>query len=156
MNSHSIRVVTCSETGNLVAIAPAGKCFRSNKGHRIVIAEKMFFPSKDEKLAAIAKAIPPDPFEQCECLRCCQMRGQAITGGSIKLLMRKHHVSIQALAERMQITMRLVRLRRETGLEKPAYARDWVQAITGVDPGEKLDYNPPRATKKKGSKKSAS
>jgi hypothetical protein len=57
-------------------------------------------------------------------------RGQDIRG-----LMRRHRVTIAALAQRMTITQQRVREVRHCGLNDPQYARDWVQAITGCDPG---------------------
>ena len=57
-----------------------------------------------------------------------------MTGKELATLMRRHNVTIRELARRIQVTQQRIRLRRETGLD-PETARDWTQAITGVDPG---------------------
>jgi transcriptional regulator with XRE-family HTH domain len=59
-----------------------------------------------------------------------------MTGNELKTLMRRHKMTIRDLAKRTQITQQRIRLRRETGLD-PETARDWIQAITGVDPGSR-------------------
>jgi len=48
--------------------------------------------------------------------------------------MRKHKVTIRALAKKMQITIKRVREVREKGLRGPS-VRDWMEHITGNDPG---------------------
>ena len=58
-----------------------------------------------------------------------------VTGREIASLMRKHRTTIRELAQRMQITQKRIRQVRECGLEGPELSRDWIQAITGVDPG---------------------
>lgn len=58
-----------------------------------------------------------------------------MTGNELTTLMRRHKVTIRELARRIQITQTRVRYRRETGLTDPGLARDWIQAITGTDPG---------------------
>jgi hypothetical protein len=57
---------------------------------------------------------------------------QYCTGPTLCRLMR---VTIRALAARMQIPMCRIRQGRGTGLTCPHAARDWLQAMTGVDPG---------------------
>ena len=57
-----------------------------------------------------------------------------MTGKELATLMRRHKVTIRELARRTQMTQQRIRLRRETGLD-PEAARDWIQAITGADPG---------------------
>ena len=58
-----------------------------------------------------------------------------MTGPTLSGLMRRHKVTIRMLAQRLAIPMTRVRRRRLQGLEEPHVVRDWVQAITGVDPG---------------------
>lgn len=58
-----------------------------------------------------------------------------MTGKQLRSLMRQHKVTIRELAQRTQITMKRIRQARETGLASATGVRDWVQAITGVDPG---------------------
>ncbi len=50
--------------------------------------------------------------------------------------MRIHKVTIHELSKRMQITMKRIRAIREIGLDDRPTIRDWVQGITGEDPGE--------------------
>ena len=50
--------------------------------------------------------------------------------------MRVHKVRIRELSRRMQITMKRIREIREIGLDEQYAIRDWLEAITGVDPGE--------------------
>ena len=50
--------------------------------------------------------------------------------------MRVHKVTIRELSRRMQITMKRIREIREIGLEDRYSIRDWVEAITGEDPGQ--------------------
>lgn len=57
-------------------------------------------------------------------------------GREVKRLMRVHHVTIRELRERMGITMKRIRHVRERGLTDRNVIRDWVQGITGTDPGE--------------------
>ena len=58
-----------------------------------------------------------------------------MTGKELTLLMCRYKVTIRELAKRMQVTQTDVRYRRETGLNHPELARDWIQAIIGTDPG---------------------
>ena len=57
-----------------------------------------------------------------------------MTGKELITMMRRHKVTIRELARRIQITQKRVRMRRDIGLDAET-ARDWIQAITGVDPG---------------------
>jgi hypothetical protein len=58
-----------------------------------------------------------------------------LTGRDLCRLMRRHHVSIRSLSARMQIPMVRIRWRRQHGIEDRHVARDWLEAITGQDPG---------------------
>jgi hypothetical protein len=49
--------------------------------------------------------------------------------------MRRHHVTIRELSARMDITMKRIREVRRAGLHDPNAIRDWIEAITGQDPG---------------------
>ena len=60
---------------------------------------------------------------------------QKIEGREIVLLMHRHKVTIRELSSRMQITQKRIRQIRELGLQEPYAIRDWIQAISGVDPG---------------------
>jgi|GEM_PF-778497 len=58
-----------------------------------------------------------------------------LSGGEVIRLMRKHKVTIEQLAFRLGSTMKRVREIRQKGLAKATVVRDWIQAITGEDPG---------------------
>ena len=58
-----------------------------------------------------------------------------LTGHDVRRLMRRHHVTIRELAARLQRTMKRVRHVRDRGLDDTNAARDWIEAITGRDPG---------------------
>jgi len=58
-----------------------------------------------------------------------------LSGRDMCTLMRQHRVTIRALAQRMDIPMTRVRYRRLQGIEEWNVIRDWVEAITGTDPG---------------------
>jgi len=56
-------------------------------------------------------------------------------GKEVQRLMRKYRVTIRELSQRMGVTQKRIRLRREIGLEGRELIRDWVQGIIGADPG---------------------
>jgi hypothetical protein len=58
-----------------------------------------------------------------------------LSAKAVQHLMRKHRVTIAELSYRTGITQRRIREVRERGLENPMAVRDWIQAITGTDPG---------------------
>ena len=58
-----------------------------------------------------------------------------MTGTQLVRLMRTHRVTIRELKRRTSITLKRIRKVRETGLTDAATIRDWIQAITGNDPG---------------------
>jgi hypothetical protein len=58
-----------------------------------------------------------------------------LSGPVLCSLMRRHRCPIRLLAQRMAISMRRIRQVRQAGLPCPHAARDWVEAITGHDPG---------------------
>jgi DNA-binding IclR family transcriptional regulator len=58
-----------------------------------------------------------------------------MSGILVKILMRKNGVTIRELAARLDMPMTTVRRVRRSGLASKLAARDWVQAITGADPG---------------------
>jgi transcriptional regulator with XRE-family HTH domain len=60
-------------------------------------------------------------------------------GKEVKRLMRKNRVTIRELSQRMGITMKRIRqIRNGVGLEGRELMRDWVEGITGTDPGQLL------------------
>jgi 1,2-phenylacetyl-CoA epoxidase PaaB subunit len=59
----------------------------------------------------------------------------ALSGRDLRTLMRQYHVTIRALAQRMAIPMTRVRYRRQQGIAEWHVIRDWMEAMTGVDPG---------------------
>lgn len=58
-----------------------------------------------------------------------------MTGPALCRLMRRHHLTIRVLAHRLGVSLARVRQVRTHGLRDRYYVRDWVEAITGVDPG---------------------
>ncbi len=58
-----------------------------------------------------------------------------MNGNHIRWLMRVHKVTIRQLAVRMDITIARIRYVRLHGLAEPHIIRDWLEAITGRDPG---------------------
>jgi hypothetical protein len=58
-----------------------------------------------------------------------------LSGRDLRTLMRRHRVTIRALARRMEIPMSRIRARRLQGIDDWNVIRDWVEAITGADPG---------------------
>ncbi|MEQ1830766.1 MAG: hypothetical protein ABL921_32750 [Pirellula sp.] len=59
----------------------------------------------------------------------------SLSGAEIVRLMRKHKLTIEALAFRLGTTQKRVRKIRNTKLDDSLAVRDWIQAITGEDPG---------------------
>jgi len=58
-----------------------------------------------------------------------------LSGPTLCHLMRRHHVTIRTLAQRLGVPMTRVRIRRQQGIADRHVARDWIEAITGQDPG---------------------
>ena len=60
-----------------------------------------------------------------------------LTGAELRRLMRRRHVTISTLARRLDMPMKRVRFRRAHGFDSTegAAARDWIEAVTGADPG---------------------
>ncbi len=58
-----------------------------------------------------------------------------LTGQTLCRLMRRHQVTIRCLAQRLDLPMKRVRRRRQEGIADCHVARDWIEAITGQDPG---------------------
>ena len=58
-----------------------------------------------------------------------------LTGEDIVRLMRKHRITMPILASQLGLSQRRVRLLKHTGLTDAAVIRDWLEAITGQDPG---------------------
>lgn len=58
-----------------------------------------------------------------------------MSGMEVASLMRKHKVSIRELSARSGITMKRIREVRTQGIDRPSVVRDWLQIISGVDPG---------------------
>ncbi len=60
---------------------------------------------------------------------------ERLSGKELCRLMRKHKVTIEALAFRIGVTQKRIRAVRASGLDDALAVRDWLQAITGTDPG---------------------
>ena len=59
----------------------------------------------------------------------------ALSGSDVISLMRRYKVTIKELARRIGVTLDRIRKIRERGLQDPLAVRDWIQAISGEDPG---------------------
>ncbi|XZE20337.1 hypothetical protein SH449x_000205 [Pirellulaceae bacterium SH449] len=58
-----------------------------------------------------------------------------LTGKRLVQLMRKHRWTIERLAHRLGTTQKRVRKAREKGLTNQHAIRDWLEVLTGTDPG---------------------
>lgn len=58
-----------------------------------------------------------------------------LSAESLRRLMRRHHVTIRELARRVGCTQVRVKMFRKAGIGCRHAARDWIEAITGQDPG---------------------
>ena len=58
-----------------------------------------------------------------------------LTGQQVTRLMRQYRVTIRALSQPTGITQKRIRQVRSTGLGDRNAIRDWIEAITGKDPG---------------------
>lgn len=58
-----------------------------------------------------------------------------MSGKELVRLMRANKVTIRELSRRIGITQIRIRWRRANGIPEAGTRRDWVQAITGRDPG---------------------
>ena len=67
--------------------------------------------------------------------RLCPICRGRLQGSHIETLMRCYSVGIRALAQRLDVPMRWVQQVRAEGVQGEAYVRDWIQGITGLDPG---------------------
>lgn len=94
------------------------QCLQQHSGNQRLYVEVMSGLTRT-KVPTTTKAIPP----------------ATMTGPQIITMMRKHRVTISGLAQRTGITQKRIRQVRERGLSDPMTIRDWIQAITGEDPG---------------------
>ena len=59
----------------------------------------------------------------------------SLSGKEVIALMRKHRAKIDSLAFKLGTSKKRVRQIRDVGLTDVLAIRDWLQAITGIDPG---------------------
>jgi len=59
-----------------------------------------------------------------------------LPGEHVVSLMRRFRVTIRALSARMDLTQKRIRQVRGSGLTNRNAIRDWIEAITGEDPGD--------------------
>ena len=58
-----------------------------------------------------------------------------MSGTEIKRMMRAHGMTIRELSRVMDITIKRIRFVRENGIADKNIVRDWIEGITGADPG---------------------
>lgn len=58
-----------------------------------------------------------------------------MSGKYLIRLMRVHKVTIRDLSKRTGITLKRIRQVREQGLTNLLAVRDWIEGVTGTDPG---------------------
>ena len=87
--------------------------------------------SKTQKSMNVAK----DPAQSLPIKKVTTLPPSILTGEDIVRLMRKHRITISVLAVKLGSSQRRVRLLKHTGLTDAAVIRDWLEAITGQDPG---------------------
>lgn len=63
------------------------------------------------------------------------IESSVITGRDLCRLMRQNNVTMRELKRRMGISLTRIRRARDAGVFGVNVARDWVEAITGKDPG---------------------
>ncbi len=59
----------------------------------------------------------------------------SLSGQELVGLIRKHKLTIESLAFRLGTSQKRVRQIRDSGLTDPLAVRDWIEAVTGDDPG---------------------
>ena len=87
--------------------------------------------AKTQKSMNVAK----DPAQSLPIKKVTALPPSILAGEDIVRLMRKHRITISVLAVKVGSSQRRVRLLRHTGLTDAAVIRDWLEAITGQDPG---------------------
>lgn len=65
----------------------------------------------------------------------CVRARDGLSGEDVQRLMRRFHKTIDQLSFIMGIAKKRIRHVREHGLQGPAAVQDWLQAISGEDPG---------------------
>ena len=87
--------------------------------------------SKSRKSLDVAK----DPAQSIPVKAATPLPPSTLSGDELVRLMRKHRMTISSLAFHVGATQKRVRQLRQTGLTDAAVIRDWLEAITGHDPG---------------------
>ncbi len=94
------------------------QCLAQHRGNLMLYLEVMVGPQSrpDEP---VQSTLPPT----------------TLSGKDLIRLMRQHRLTIASLAIRIGVTQKRVRELREEGIHNPRVIRDWIEAITGQDPG---------------------
>ena len=87
--------------------------------------------SKTQKSMNVEK----DPIQSLPVKKVTPLPPSLLKGKDIVSLMRKYRITIAVLAAKVGASQRRVRLLRQTGLADATVIRDWLEAITGQDPG---------------------
>ena len=79
--------------------------------------------------------VAKDPAQSIPVRSATPLPPSTLSGDELVRLMRKHRMTISNLAFHVGMTQKRVRQLRRTGLTDAAVIRDWLEAITGQDPG---------------------
>ena len=101
---------------------------KSNRSKRGSLRQRA---SKTQKSMNLAK----DPAQSLPVKKVTPLPPSILKDKDIVSLMRKHRITISAVAVKVGVSRRRVRLLRHTGLTDATIIRDWLEAITGKDPG---------------------
>lgn len=128
--------VEFDEEQNLIGKAPRGHRFQENGRHTLVVERKLFFADSKDTLDALRQNRGRLGTEPCNCPGCLKQRRYGLTPDALKKMMRSNRVSILALANRLGVTMKLVRLYRKEGISDGNTAKHWIEAINGGGQGK--------------------
>lgn len=109
----TFRTMTESDRQQLIE-----QCLAQHQGNLLLYLDVMVGP-QSRPVKPVQAALPP----------------ATLSGRDLIRLMRQYRVTIADLAIRIGVTQRRVRELRQAGIDNPWVIRDWIEAITGQDPG---------------------